>query len=187
MSNSNRHSLNFDTTPQLKLKPSHHLDKLFKALIHFLTMSNNLEKDTSSIMAEFEETGPSQPPPPGPAQGYTMSPLPPPIPHPSTSAAAAVANTAMSVAGPILSHIATITSHAEDTVTSITHDMEMSTVTYLARGATGHLLQSQLNLYHLNDLLQHVVKYATDENAPSYLDGVTPDRLERACNSASTH
>ncbi len=116
-----------------------------------------------------------------------MSLSPPPTPHTSTTAATPVTNVPMDVGGPILSHIARISSHAEDTVTSITHDMGMSTVAYLVRRATGNWLKSQLNLYHLNNLLQHVIKFATDENASVYLDGVTPDRLERACNSVSIH
>lgn len=150
-------------------------------------MSNDLENDTSSIVAVFEEIEPSHPPPPVPAQSGTMSLSPPQTPHTSTTAATPVTNAPMDVGGPILSHIATISSHAEDTVTSITHDMDMSTVAYLVRRATGNSLQSQLDLYHLNNLLQHVIKFARDENASGYLDGVTPDRLERACNSVSTH
>ncbi|PMD16420.1 hypothetical protein NA56DRAFT_708978 [Hyaloscypha hepaticicola] len=158
---------NCTITPQLKLKHSYHLF------------------DISSIATKFEEVEPSHPSPPVPAQSSTMSLSPPPTPHTSTTTATPVTHAPMDVGGPILSHIATISSHAEDTVTSITHDMDMSTIAYLARRATGKSLQSQLNLYQLNNLLQHVVKFATDENGSGYLDGVTPDRLERACNSSS--
>lgn len=158
--------------------------KLVSVLLQCLTTS---KVDISSIAAEFEEVEPSHPSPPVPAQSSTMSLSPPPTPHTSTTTATPVTHAPMDVGGPILSHIATISSHAEDTVTSITHDMDMSTIAYLARRATGKSLQSQLNLYQLNNLLQHVVKFATDENGSGYLDGVTPDRLERACNSVSIH
>lgn len=144
--------------------------KLVSVLLQCLITSNI---DTSLIAAEFEEIEPSHPPPPVPAQSGTMSLSPPPTPHTSTTAATPVTNAPMDVGSPILSHIAKISSHAEDTVTSITHDMDMSTIAYLARRATGKSLQSQLNLYQLNNLLQHVVKFATDENVSGYLEGVT--------------
>jgi hypothetical protein len=141
------------------------------------------DNDFASDIAEFEETTPSSPPPPSqsPAQGGTMklptaapTPIPTPVP------------VEMDVAGPVLSHIAEIASHAEETVRSITHDIDMSTVTYLARRSLGNALQSQLDLYHLNNLFVHVVEFATSETVVGYLDGVASDRLEAACNSVGT-
>jgi hypothetical protein len=139
--------------------------------------------DFSSIAAEFEETAPSQPfsqPPQSPVQGSTVSPSPQ-----TTPTDVAVASTPMDIAGPVLSHIATIALHAEETVVAITHDMDMSTVAYIARRATSNSLQSELDLSYLNNLFQHVVEFATSTTVMGYLDGVTPDRLERACNNVS--
>ncbi|KAH8783805.1 hypothetical protein F5882DRAFT_439598 [Hyaloscypha sp. PMI_1271] len=89
----------------------------------------------------------------------------------------------MDVAGPVLSHIAEIASHAEETVRSITHDMDMSTVAYLARRSLGNSPKSLVDLYHLNNLFVHVVEFATSDTVVGYLDGVASDRLEAACNS----
>jgi hypothetical protein len=149
---------------------------------------NSQNDDFSSVVAEFEETAPSQPrsqPPQSPAQGGTMSPPTTTPTNLGVAVAVAVANTPMDVAGPVLSHIATIALHAEETVAAITHDMDMSTVAYIACRATGNSLQSQLHLSHLNNLFQHVVEFATSTTVMGYLDGVTPDRLERACNNVS--
>jgi hypothetical protein len=92
----------------------------------------------------------------------------------------------MDVAGPVLSHIAEIASHAEETVRSITHDMDMSTVAYVARRGLGYQPKSLLDLYHLNNLFVHVIEFATSTTVVGYLDGVASDRLEAACNSVRT-
>jgi hypothetical protein len=135
-------------------------------------------------MAESEETtssSPLHPPQQVPAQGGT---IPPPVAAPSSTPTPAPI--AMDVAGPVLSHIAEIASHAEETIRSITHDMDMSTVAYLARRGLGNSPKSLVDLYHLNNLFVHVVEFATSDTVVGYLDGVASDRLEAACNSVRT-
>jgi hypothetical protein len=145
---------------------------------------NSEDSDFGSTMAESEETASSSPLPPPqqvPAQGGAT---PPPVAAPSSTPTPAPI--AMDVAGPVLPHIAEIASHAEETVRSITHDMDMSTVAYVARRGLGNQPKSLLDLYHLNNLFVHVIEFATSTTVVGYLDGVASDRLEAACNSVRT-
>jgi len=122
--------------------------------------------DHSSTTAEYEGTPPSslQSPIPGGTPLTITEPLP------------------MATAGPVLSHIATITRHAEDIMKSMNADMEMGKMAYIKRRAIHKHLESQQDLHHLNTLLQTVVDFATSTSILGYLDGVSPDRLFVACN-----
>jgi hypothetical protein len=129
----------------------------------------SFDNDNASVLAEYEETSPSRlPPRPPTPSGSSQSPVP------------------MEVAGPVLLHISSIILHAEDTVTALAEDMELSSVAYLARRATGKELESQIDLAHLSNLLRHVMEFSTSDAVTGYLDGVEKVRLEKACNSVST-
>jgi hypothetical protein len=126
-------------------------------------------------MAESEETASSSPLPPPqqvPAQGGA---IPPPVATPSSTPTPTPI--AMDIAGPVLSHIAEIASHIEETVRSITH---------VIRRGLGNPPKSLLDLYYLNNLFVYIIEFATSTTVIGYLDGVASDRLKAACNSIRT-
>jgi hypothetical protein len=145
------------------------------------TPEYNDENDFSSPIAEFEGTGHHV--------IFFLLHSEGGIVSTSTSFPSSTSNPAadaMDLDSPILSHIAVIASHAEETVRSITHDMDMSTVAYVVCRGLGYKPKSLLDLYHLNDLFVHVFEFATSTTVLGYLDSVALDRLEAACNSVRT-
>jgi hypothetical protein len=126
--------------------------------------------ENTSTMAEYEGTPPSilDSPIPAEIQLTIAEPLP------------------MATAGPVLSHIATITHHAEDIMKSMASDMEMGSMAYIKRRAIHKYLESQIDIHHLNNLLATVVNFATSTSILGYLDGVCPERLFIACNYVSS-
>ena len=150
--------------------------------------NNGFEPD----IADFEETTPASPvipPPQSPGQGSTMPPSDPitPVTHitPAPVAASASPTPVLVEAdegSPVLKHIATIASQAEETVRTMTQDMDMSSIAFVARVSLGNSPQSLLDLHLLNTQFQHVFNFATSTTVLGYLDGITPDELEGACN-----
>jgi hypothetical protein len=142
-------------------------------LDHIITTSNISEYDSdieaSSTIAEYEGTPPSSLE--SPISVSTPLTITDPLP--------------MATAGPVLSHLAIITRHAEDMMKSMNADMEMTSMGYIKRRAIHKYLNSQIDLHYLNNLLQTVVGYATSTSILGYLDGVNPERLFVACNYVS--
>jgi hypothetical protein len=147
-------------------------------------MSQSIENNGfESNVTEFEETTPSSltlPPPQVPLQGST---IPPTDPLTSATAAAAPAPVPADQVSPVLTHIASITTQAEETLRTITHDMDMSTLSFIAHISLGKSPQSLLDLQLLNTQFEHVATFATSTTVLGYLEGVDAEKLEAACNS----
>jgi hypothetical protein len=89
----------------------------------------------------------------------------------------------MTTAGPVLWHFDQLSQHCEDTLKSFAGDMEMSSLAYARRKAIHRSLQSQIDLSHLNDLIETITGFMTSTTVAGYLDDISNDRLESTCNT----
>lgn len=159
----------YSRTPVHRSTQHHHL--LLEDNHNTINMSEyDSDIENSSTMAEYEGTPPS----------ILVSPIP------GGTTLTITESLPMATAGPVLSHIATITHHAEDIMKSMASDIEMGKMAYIKRRAIHKHLESQIDLHHLNNLLTTVVNFATSTSILGYLDGVSPERLFVACNYVSS-